>query len=386
MKKIILLGSTGSIGTQTLEVVEQNEEKFAVSALTCGGNIDLMTGQIKRFQPEVAVVEKEKDAQVLQKRFPKTEILWGEEGLIAAAEGPGDVVVNGLMGIRGLAPTLAAIESGKDIALANKETLVAGGEPVMTAVKEKGVSLLPLDSEHSAVFQCLQGEDKKTLNRIILTASGGPFRNYSSEALEHVKLEQALRHPRWKMGKKITVDSATLMNKGLEVIEAKWLFDVPLSQIEVLVHPQSIIHSMVEFTDGCIMAQMGSPDMRIPIAYALHYPNREYNSFDKLNFLREGANLTFEKAEDHKFRALRLAYEAGEKGGTYPVVLNGANEMLVQLFLEKKIKFMDITKGLERIMNFHVPRYDLGLEDILEADEEARREALELFGGVNRRG
>lgn len=382
MKKIILLGSTGSIGTQALDVIEQNKDKFTVSALACGGNVELLTEQIKRFGPEVASVAEEEDAQVLQKRFPKMEILWGEEGLVSVSEGPGDVVVNGLMGIRGLMPTLAAIATGKDVALANKETLVAGGELVTAAAAEKGVSILPLDSEHSAIFQCLQGEERRALNKILLTASGGPFRSYSSESLEHVKLEQALRHPRWKMGKKITVDSATLMNKGLEVIEARWLFDVPLSQIEVLVHPQSIVHSMVEFVDGCVMAQLGAPDMRIPIAYALHYPSREYNGFDRLNFLREGANLTFEKADEEKFRALRMAYDAGEKGGTYPVVLNGANEMLVKLFLEKKIKFTDITKGLDRIMNFHVPKYDLTPEDILEADGEARRDALELFGGV----
>ncbi len=382
MKKIILLGSTGSIGTQTLEVVEQNKDRFSVTALTCGTNIDLMTEQIKRFRPEVCVVWEEKDARELQKRFTKTEVLWGEDGLIQVVKGSGDLVVNGLVGIRGLAPTMAAIASGKDVALANKETLVAGGDLVSKAAGEKGVQILPLDSEHSAIFQCLQGEDKGSLNKILLTASGGPFRNYASEALEHVKLEQALRHPKWKMGKKITVDSATLMNKGLEVIEAKWLFDVPLSQVEVLVHPQSIVHSMVEFQDGSVIAQMGAPDMRIPIAYALHFPHREYNSFGKLNFLREGANLTFEKADFTKFRALQLAYEAGEKGGSYPVVLNGANEMLVKLFLEKKIKFTDITKGLDRILNFHTPKFNLELEDILEIDEEARRDALDLFGGV----
>lgn len=382
MKKIVLLGSTGSIGAQTLEVIQQNKDKFAVSALTCGSNVELLGEQIKRFQPEIVSVLAEKDARTLQERFPKMEILWGEEGLTAAVEGPGDVVVNGLVGIRGLIPTLAAIAAGKDIALANKETLVTGGELVTRAAAEKDVRIFPLDSEHNAIFQCLQGEEKKALSRILLTASGGPFRNYASEALEHVKLEQVLRHPKWKMGKKITVDSATLMNKGLEVIEARWLFDVPLSQIEVLVHPQSIVHSMVEFQDGCIMAQLGAPDMRIPIAYALHYPHREYNSFDKLNFFREGANLTFEQADDRKFRALKLAYEAGKKGGTYPVVLNGANEMLVKLFLEKKIKFTDIGKGLERIMDFHVPKYDLEPEDILEADGEARRDVLDLFGGV----
>ncbi|MEG0662448.1 MAG: 1-deoxy-D-xylulose-5-phosphate reductoisomerase, partial [Anaerovoracaceae bacterium] len=295
--------------------------------LACGSNIELLTQQIREFKPKTVVVEKEEDAKDLSGRYGDINVLWGREGLVQAAKGEGDLILNALVGMRGLEPTLSGIAAGKDIALANKETLVAGGELVMKAVKEKGVNLFPVDSEHSAIFQCLQGNEQNKVHRIILTASGGPFRDYAPEALEHVKLEHALRHPKWDMGPKITIDSATMMNKGLEVIEAKWLFDVDLDQIEVVVHPQSIVHSMVEYEDGAIMAQMGMPDMKVPISYAFTYPQRIVTNVDRVDFYQSIRKMTFEKPDMSKFSCIDLAYEAAKKGGSYPVVLNGANEV-----------------------------------------------------------
>ena len=377
MKKISLLGSTGSIGTQCLDIIRENRDKYQVVALACGSNVDLLSEQIEEFSPVLAAVADEKAAQELQKNYPGTEISWGRQGLIDVACADCDMVVNGLMGIRGMEPTYHAIMSGKDVALANKETLVAGGEIIMKAAYEKEIKLLPVDSEHSAIFQCLEGNKNRNINRILLTASGGPFRGFSKEELEHVTLEQALRHPNWSMGKKITIDSATMMNKGLEVIEAKWLFDVDVEKIEILVHPQSILHSAVEFEDKSIIGQMGLADMRIPISFALCYPDRLPSKEPGLDFFSQGARMTFEKPDTEVFKCIKLAYESSKAGGTYPVTLNGANETLVELFLKKKIKFTDIQNILERILEAHSPAYNLDLEGIMEADRKARTEAYE---------
>lgn len=378
MKKISLLGSTGSIGTQCLDIIRENKEEYKVVALTCGANINLLSEQISEFKPELAVVSKEDDASTLQKKHPDVNILWGNEGLINGASIDCDMVVNGLMGMRGLEPTYHAILAGRDVALANKETLVAGGEVIMSAVKEKGIKLLPVDSEHSAIFQCLEGNRDRKLNKILLTASGGPFRRYTLEQLAEVTLAQALKHPNWSMGKKITIDSATMMNKGLEVIEAKWLFDVDVKNIEILVHPQSILHSAVEFEDKSIIGQMGVPDMRIPISFAMAYPNRLPNTRDGVDFFGGASTLTFEKPNQEVFRCIKMAYECSEAGGTYPVVMNAANEVLVELLLDGKIKFIDIQNNLERILDEHVPIYNLTLEDIIEADKKARIDTYKL--------
>lgn len=372
MKKIAVLGSTGSIGTQALEIIEKNREEYSVSALTCGRNISLIQKQIDLFLPDMVSVKEKKDAEELQKKYPKIHVVYGEEGLIEAASCDCHMVLNALMGIKGLMPTYRAILAGKDIALANKETLVAGGQLIMEKAAEKGVGILPVDSEHSAVFQCMQGNEKKSVKRIILTGSGGPFRGFSLRQLYDVTKEQALAHPNWSMGQKITIDSATLMNKGLEVIEARWLFDLALEKIDVVIHPQSIIHSMVEYEDNSIMAQMGLPDMKLPIAYALSWPKRRKNDFKSLDILKEGANLTFENPDTNTFRCLSLAYEASKKGGTYPVVMNGANEVLVQKFLEGKIGFTQIQDTIERVLFEHIPKYRLTPEIILEEDKKIR--------------
>ena len=391
MKKITLLGSTGSIGTQCLDIVRENRGKYKVTALTCGRNVSLFEKQIEEFAPELAVTAAEEDAITLRKRFPDLEIMWGEEGLSAAAGADSDMVVNALVGMRGMIPTFEAIKAGKDVALANKETLVAGGRVIMDAARNKGIRLLPVDSKHSAIFQCLEGnrpapgikretqtETKRPLRRILLTASGGPFRGADLETLKKVTVKDALKHPNWSMGKKITIDSATMMNKGLEVIEAQWLFDVPPGKIQVLIHPQSILHSAVEFEDGAVIGQMGTPDMRIPISFALAYPERLPNDRSSLDFFREASELTFEKPDMEVFRCLKLAYEAAEAGGTYPAAMNGANEVLVDAFLTGKISFVDIQKNIEIILNEHKPEYNINLEDILEADSTARRRAREL--------
>ena len=380
MKKITILGSTGSIGTQSLEVIRNNPDRFRVEALTCGANADLMAEQIREFRPAFAVTASEADAQRLSKEFPDVEFGWGREGLVTAAKGGCDMVLNSLMGMRGLEPTYHAIKAGKDIALANKETLVAGGQLVMDAVAEHGVKMLPVDSEHSAIFQCLEGNEGRPVKKILLTASGGPFRGYSLEELEKVTLEQALKHPKWTMGAKITIDSATMMNKGLEVIEAKWLFGVEADDIQILVHPQSIVHSAVEFMDTSVIAQLGVPDMKIPISLALGYPDRLASNDPSLDFFGQGANLTFEKPDPEVFKCIRLAYDAIRAGGSYPAALNGANEVLVDLFLNKKIRFIDIQNTLEKIMADHIPQYNLGLEDVLEIDSRVRQSVKEYFG------
>lgn len=378
MKRISILGSTGSIGTQALDVIEKNGDKFRVIALSCAKNLELLCNQIEKFNPDAVSVEREEDAAYISKRFGKLEVFHGREGLktIASME-ECDLVLNSLMGIRGLEPTLAAVESGKDIAFANKETLVAGGELVMAAVKRKGTRLLPVDSEHSAIFQSLQGNEGNDIKRIILTASGGPFKGYTLSRLENVSLEQALAHPNWSMGSKITIDSATMMNKGFEVIEAKWLFDVPLERIKVVIHPQSVLHSAVEYEDGSVIGQMGNPDMKVPIAYAFSYPERlDLTScgdmVQSLDFLSFKNGMSFYPPDRDVFKTIDIAYEASRRGGSYPVALNGANEVLVALFLDKKIKFTDIQDTLLRVMEEHKPKYGLCLEEILEEDMRIR--------------
>ena len=379
MKKITVLGSTGSIGTQSLEVIKAHPDRFRVEALTCGKNKKKLEEQIEKFRPAFAVTEREEDAHDLMRKFPRTEFSWGEKGLIEAAEGGCDMVLNALMGMRGLAPTYAAIQAGKDIALANKETLVAGGELVMDAAAKAGVKLLPVDSEHSAIFQCLEGNQNRPIKKILLTASGGPFRGYTKEQLEKVTLAQALKHPKWNMGAKITIDSATMMNKGLEVIEARWLFDLEAEKIQILVHPQSIVHSAVEFMDNSVIAQLGVPDMRIPISLALGYPDRLKNGERELDFFGEGSNLTFEKPNPEVFGCISLAYEAIARGGSCPAVMNAANEVLVAAFLEEKIRFVDIEKTLACILDAHKTAYNLDLEGILEIDKETRKLTREIL-------
>ncbi len=372
MKKIAILGSTGSIGTQALNIIEENKESFSVSVLSCGTRTELLEAQIKIHNPPLAVVWREADAMALQKKYSSTEFLFGMEGLIAAAkESNSDIILNSLMGMMGLLPTYYGILAGKDIALANKETLVAGGELITDAVAKAKVKMLPVDSEHSAIFQALQGNQEKDVNRIILTASGGPFRGYQKDQLKEVTLEQALNHPNWKMGSKITIDSATMMNKGLEVIEAKWLFDVSADQIQVVVHPQSVIHSMVEYKDHSIIAQLGVPDMRVPIGYAFSYPDRLENQISGVDFYQL-AMMSFEKPDLDTFQCLEFAYEAIKQGGSYPVVLNAANEVLVQQFLEGKIGFLDIQNTIETVLEQHVPVYQMDLETILQIDEQVR--------------
>ena len=381
MKKISILGSTGSIGTQALDVIAHNQDKFKVTALSCAKSLPLLCRQIEEFSPEAVAVKDETDAKELADKYKDLEVFWGAEGLktIASMESC-DMVLNSLMGMKGLEPTMAAIESGKDIAFANKETLVAGGQLVMDAVKKHGVAMLPVDSEHSAIFQSLQGNQDNEIRRILLTASGGPFRGYSLEQLEQVSLEQALNHPNWSMGSKITIDSATMMNKGLEVIEARWLFDVPLEKIQVVVHPQSILHSAVEYMDSSVIGQMGNPDMRIPIAYAFSYPER-MNLSDvtqplDLFSLKEG--MSFYPADRSVFKTIDLAYEACREGGSCPVVLNGANEVLVDLFLHGKIRFIDIQNFLIQMMEAHQTKRNLDLETILEEDMRGREDVRKL--------
>lgn len=382
MKNITILGSTGSIGTQALDIIKNNEEEFSVLALTCGNNIDLISSQIKQFKPKAVSVLRQEDALRLAKEYSSVEFFYGKKGINEIATiGDTDIVLNSLMGMRGLEPTLKAIDKGIDIAFANKETLVAGGEVVMKKVKEKGVRFLPVDSEHSAIFQSIQGHEKKNLKRILLTASGGPFRGYSLEELNNVTLEEALNHPNWSMGKKITVDSASMVNKGLEVIEAKWLFDVDIKNIDILVHPQSILHSAVEYKDGSIIGQMGKPDMRGPIAYAFSYPDRVdmTDSIGSLDLFSIKGGMTFYPLDKEVFKTVNLAYEACEKGGSYPVIYNGANEVLVDKFLKGKIKFIDIQNTLINVMNEHNPQYKLDLDEILEADMKVRDKINNLF-------
>ncbi len=389
MKKIVILGSTGSIGTQTLDIVRKNPDSFKVVALTCSSSTELMEAQAAEFGVP------KKNCYVCGGTDDENN-----KKLIEAATLECDLVINALMGMRGLEPTYRAITAGRDVALANKETLVAGGEIIMEAVKKNKVLLLPIDSEHSAIFQCLEGNggaycasfsDRSTdensnkgapdraIKKLILTCSGGPFRGYTEEMLEKVSLAEALRHPKWNMGKKITIDSATLMNKGLELIEARWLFDVAPDDIEVVVHPQSIVHSAVEFRDNSILAQLGLPDMRIPISLAMGYPDRLETTDRGMDFFGEASNLSFERPDNETFRCIELARVAIKRAGSLPAILNSANEELVSLFLEQKISFTDIQKTLEKVVDCCEATYNMSIEDIREADRDARKMIRERY-------
>ena len=375
MKRITILGSTGSIGTQTLDVVRKNKDKFQVVAISANSSIDLLLEQIMEFSPKYVAVYNKESALKLKEMIPENiniEVLSGMDGLVKICQlEEVNVVLTAVVGMIGLVPTMAAIKAKKTIALANKETLVTAGELVMSEAKKNNVEILPVDSEHSAIFQCLNGERKQDIEKIILTASGGPFRGKKREELVNVTKNEALKHPNWDMGRKISIDSSTLMNKGLEVIEAKWLFDVDVEDIEVVVHPQSIIHSMVSFRDSSVMSQMGCPDMRLPIEYALTYPERLKTDFERLD-LAKVATLTFEKPDMETFPCLALAFKALKLGGTYPAALNSANEFLVNEFLNDKIGFYDIPYYIEKTLDCHKNRVNPTLEDILEVDKETR--------------
>lgn len=377
MKKIAILGSTGSIGTQTLDIVREQGD-IKVTALAAGSNIGLLEKQIREFQPKLAAVWDEKHAQELRTRVRDldVDVYSGMEGLIAVStEEEAEILVTAIVGMLGLRPTVAAIKAGKNIALANKETLVTAGHLIMPLAKECDVSILPVDSEHSAIFQSLNGEEGNRIAKILLTASGGPFRGKKRQELMNKQVEDALKHPNWSMGRKITIDSATLVNKGLEVMEAKWLFDVEPEQIQVVVHPQSVIHSMVEYEDGAVIAQLGTPDMRLPIQYALYYPKRRPLSGKRLDFY-ELSNLTFEKPDTETFEGLSLAMEAMKQGGNMPTVFNAANERAVALFLDRKIGFLEITEIIAESMNQVKYREQPSLEEIL-VTEQATYEFIE---------
>ena len=371
MKKIAILGSTGSIGTQTLEVVRENKD-IEVLGLAAGNNIKLLERQIREFHPKMAAVWSEERAKELRENVKdlNIKIVSGMEGLIElSVMEESEILVTAIVGMIGIRPTIEAIKAGKDIALANKETLVTAGHIIMPLAKEYQVAILPVDSEHSAIFQSLQGGQEKALHKILLTASGGPFRQKTREELLNIQVEDALKHPNWEMGRKITIDSSTLVNKGLEVIEAKWLFDVSLDQIEVVVHPQSIIHSMVEYVDGAIIAQLGTPDMKLPIQYALYYPERRFLPGDRLDFAAL-SKLTFEKPDMETFYGLRLAFEAGKEGGSLPTVFNAANELAVSKFLDRKIKYLEIPEIIEHCMQAHKTIADPSVDEILQTEQE----------------
>lgn len=371
MKTIAILGSTGSIGTQTLEVVRENQD-IRVAALAAGNNIALLEQQIREFAPKTAAVWTEEKAKELRERVKDlpVKIVSGMDGLleISVLEET-DILVTAIVGMIGIRPTIAAIRAGKDIALANKETLVTAGHIIMPLAKEHHVSILPVDSEHSAIFQSLQGNEKNSIKKILLTASGGPFRGRKREELANIQVEDALKHPNWEMGRKITIDSSTMINKGLEVIEAKWLFDVEFDQIQVVVQPQSVIHSMVEYEDGAVIAQLGTPDMKLPIQYALYYPKRRNLPGDRLDFWKL-TELTFEQPDLETFYGLRLAYEAGRAGGTMPTVFNAANERAVSLFLDRKIKYLEIPEIIHYCMDAHKRKEAPTVEEILSAEAE----------------
>lgn len=378
-RRLAILGATGSIGTQALEVVREHPGSFEISVLTANRNVDLLIRQALEFRPRVVVIGDDAHYKTLSEALSATGILVqsGPSALKEVVQREDvDLVLTAMVGASGLEPTMKAIDAGKDIALANKETLVIGGQLVMDLVRKKGVHLLPVDSEHSAIFQCLSGENQRTVEKIYLTASGGPFRGWKLPELENVTVEQALKHPNWSMGAKITIDSASMMNKGLEVIEAKWLFDLKTSQIDVVVHPQSIIHSMVQFHDGSIMAQMGLPDMKLPIQHALTYPQRQANSFERLNFM-DYPELTFQSPDTETFRNLALAFEASERGGNLPCILNAANEVAVDAFLKKEVGFLQMSEVVEQSMHQVTFLSELSLDNCLETDQESRRVARE---------
>jgi 1-deoxy-D-xylulose-5-phosphate reductoisomerase len=382
VKAITLLGSTGSIGTQTLDIVANNPDKFRIVGLAAGNNVELLAAQIRQFRPSIAAICAEEKLPALKEAIadldPQPILMAGDAGIVEVARyGDAQTVVTGIVGCAGLLPTIAAIEAGKDIALANKETLIAGGPVVLPLIEKHGIKLLPADSEHSAIFQCLQGVPKGGLRKIILTASGGAFRDWPTEKLAEVTVADALKHPNWSMGRKITVDSATLMNKGLEVIEAHFLFGLDYEDIEIVIHPQSIIHSLIELQDTSVLAQLGWPDMRLPLLYALSWPERIYTDWERLNLVKAG-NLTFREPDHEKYPCMQLAYAAGKAGGSMPAVLNAANEQAVALFLEEKITYLDIARCIESVCDRFSSnnRSNPTLDDILLADQWARQEVL----------
>lgn len=379
-RKISILGSTGSIGRQALEVVDGLPEKFEIYALAAGSNVALLREQVNKYNPEVISVKDEKAAEMLQKEYSNVKVLCGDEGLIEIAQnGENNVILVAVTGLAGLYPTLAAINSKIDVALANKETLVSAGSIVMERAWKNNVRILPVDSEHSAIYQCIDGKAWNSVRKLLITGSGGPFRNSSFEEMEKATVQETLAHPRWSMGDKITVDSATLMNKGLEVIEAHWLFGVKYKDIEVVIHPQSIMHSAVEYLDGSVIAQLGIPSMHIPIQYALTYPEK-YEGIETGSLsLAKAGKLEFEKPDLERFPCLKLAYEAGIKGGTYPAVLNAINEEAVYAFLNSKIKLTDIAKIVEKGLETHKNTEDPNLKDIINADNQARELAREII-------
>ena len=371
MKKIAILGSTGSIGTQTLEVARENGD-IEVVALSAGSNIRLLEEQIREFHPKLAAVWTEEKALELKENVKDLDvkIVSGMDGLLELSAIPeSDILVTAIVGMIGIRPTIEAIKAGKDIALANKETLVTAGHIIMPLAKEYNVAILPVDSEHSAIFQSLQGEQRKALHKILLIASGGPFRGKTLDELQNIQVEDALKHPNWEMGRKITIDSSTMVNKGLEVIEAKWLFDVELDKIQVVVHPQSVIHSMVQYQDGAVMAQLGTPDMKLPIQYALYYPERRYLPGDRLDFGKL-AQITFEKPDMDTFYGLKLAKEAGKTGGSLPTVFNAANEKAVAMFLNREIRYLQIPEMIQKCMEQHKVIANPTVEEILETEQE----------------
>lgn len=378
-KKISLLGATGSIGTQTLDIIQSNKEQFKLASFSAGMNIPMVREITAQFRPEIVSVMQKEDAVSLQSEFPETRFVYGKEGLIeVAAHAGADMLVNAVIGSIGLVPTMEAIREGITIAIANKETLVAAGDIVMEEARKRDVALLPVDSEHSAIFQSLNGENTKRISRLILTASGGSFRDLTRDQLLGVTVQQALAHPNWSMGNKLTIDSATMMNKGLEVIEAHHLFDMPYDKIDCLLHKESIIHSMVEFEDTSVMAQLGSPDMRVPIQYAMTYPDRIPMQNAKPLRLEEIGTLHFEKMDFERFKALALAYEAGRQGGTMPTVMNAANEVAVQLFMKGRIPFLQIEEIVERMMDNHQLITSPDLEAILETDSITRKMVYDM--------
>jgi len=391
VKAITLLGSTGSIGTQTLDIVAQYPEQFRIVGLAAGRNVEILAQQIRQFRPSIAAICQEEKLPELQAAVadidPQPILVAGEAGVIEVArQDDAQTVVTGIVGCAGLLPTIAAIKAGKDIALANKETLIAGGPVVLPLVEKHGVKLLPADSEHSAIFQCLQGVPKEGLRRILLTASGGAFRDCPVEKLATVTVADALKHPNWSMGRKITIDSATLMNKGLEVIEAHFLFGLDYDRIEIVIHPQSIIHSLIELQDTSVLAQLGWPDMRLPLLYALSWPERIYTDWEQLDLVKAG-NLTFKAPDHHKYPCMQLAYAAGRAGGSMPAVLNAANEQAVALFLEERIRFLDIPRCIERVCDRHQTenRPNPSLDDIVAADHWARQEVLAVSHAITGR-
>lgn len=371
MKKITILGSTGSIGTQTLEVARTNQD-IEVTALAAGRNITLLEQQIREFRPKLAAVWDEEDAKTLRTAVKDLDVrvLSGMDGLIEVCTEPSaEIVVTAIVGMIGIRPTIAAMEAGKDIALANKETLVTAGHIIMPLAERTGVKILPVDSEHSAIFQCLNGETHNKIHKILLTASGGPFRGRTRQQMMDIQVEDALKHPNWTMGRKITIDSSTMVNKGLEVMEAKWLFGVSMDQVQVVVQPQSVIHSMVEFEDGAVIAQLGTPDMKLPIQYALYYPERRFLPGERLDFTKHG-QITFEAPDYENFRGLALAREAGKRGGSLPTVFNAANELAVAAFLDRKIGYLAITDMIEAAMGQHQVIENPSVEEILDTEQE----------------